>query len=32
MVMDELQVSLATAQALLQQHKNVRGAIDAHKA
>ncbi|MCH1453128.1 MAG: N-acetylmuramic acid 6-phosphate etherase [Flavobacteriaceae bacterium] len=32
MVMDELQVSLATAQALLQQHKNVRGAIDAHKS
>lgn len=32
MVMDELQVSLATAQALLQQHKNVRGAIDALKA
>jgi N-acetylmuramic acid 6-phosphate etherase len=32
MVMDELQVSLATAQALLQQHKNVRRAIDAHKA
>ncbi len=32
MVMDELQVPLATAQALLQKHKNVRGAIDAHKA
>jgi len=31
MVMDELQVPLATAQALLQKHKNVRGAIDAHK-
>ena len=31
MVMDELQVSLATAQALLQKYKNVRGAIDAHK-
>lgn len=32
MVMDELQVPLATAQALLQKHKNVRGAIDAHKS
>jgi N-acetylmuramic acid 6-phosphate etherase len=31
MVMDELQVPLATAQALLQKHKNVRGAIDDHK-
>ena len=31
MVMDELQIPLTTAQELLQQHQNVRGAINAFK-
>jgi len=31
MLMDELQVSLQEAQALLEEHKNVRGAINAYK-
>ena len=31
MVMDELQVSLQEAQDLLEEHKNVRGAINAYK-
>lgn len=32
MVMDELKITLATAQDLLHQHENVRGAINAHKS
>jgi len=31
MLMDELQVSLQEAQALLEEHKNVRGAINDYK-